>query len=422
MTFSDFLEDLDAREADDWVKFKSDWRASKPGETRTYPPPSRFQGLKRPISVLGNCTLWGILPFSGSVLIDLYPSENPTKFDAHHARWGYCAADIPALADLARRTKRIGFRIAGPAPNFAHLDFLEPIFREFDPTRLFMLSLDDIVDYKTTRPFRLAFRDLARTGFTNSMLASFQTAASGGVEQFEQIMSEFGQTYALINVLGKSDLVEEVENLMTDDPMIAEDLLIQIKDELLSPLVSVDETERTLTTLEFRVLQHLRGQPGSHAFPEDTPPNYESGMFLLSQLVHYPDSRDGCLRILQEYDSVGLSKAREDLYQSVLRRSPGAVTKSATEVERACQDVWDRLERYSWVERAASLTPMVSVGILSFLATGLPDIALLSGVGMDGADRVLGRRFGSTLKGPLAKALGVRRMVSLYDFKTRSKA
>ena len=142
------------------------------------------------------------------------------------------------------------------------------------------------------------------------------------------------------------------------------------------------------------------------------------GKYILSRSnVLYPENEAGCWDAIQRYNSVDLDTVRTSLYRAVEVEDPDAILSCGKSLEVACDNAWEDAEKYGWLVRAAGVAPMVSVGIIGAVASGIPGVGVLSSLGMGMADRFLrGRVESSAIKG-IGRLLGKSHMFSIYRFK-----
>lgn len=417
MSWKDFLADYQAHE-DEEIKHAQIDRNGK----HVYPRQDRYPKLKSPFSWAGpECNIWGAIPFQGTTILPLSPAGDRERFDQLNSPLGLTSSSLNETIRFAKETRTLGFILTSPATDFTNLPFLEPLFREFRPPGLVRTPLANFVSYKEARPHLEVFHDSATHGFNDALRLWMHDVGTGRSSRLvTNNFSYFRETYVFLRTCGYPSLADMVLLEMVDNPVQAMEDLRWLGMVLVDPVLCLPGWTPVFTSnylTSFEGTSGLKSVTTGKGFgiPD------EIGRFFLRQIVRWPETIDGCRRIMEEYDTAGLARLRQDLYRAVQDASPGVVLETAVELEQACKEVWERLERYSWVRTIGSLTPTVAVGVVGELASGLPGVGAISAIGTAVVDKTLDGRIGDAVGRAVGALLGKNHMVALYDFKSARK-
>ena len=421
MSFKEYLEDYDAREEESIRRHLSQFAEGHIPESPVYPPADRFPGMKIPFAQPKLCSVWGVIPFHGSAMLSLPCVTTAETFDFMLEDSGVSSKSIPEAMTFAKETGRLAFGLTGHATLYRHLDFLEPLFQEFRPPRGLALPLESVVGKATWRGEFAAFMDLASHGFTRTLLEIME-ATGGESVHFEANLNNFAAEYVFLRQCGYSDLAAAVESKIVSDPVEAYQLLVALDSVLVEPSLNVTGGPIVLGNV---VLSAIRAFPVVEAVePKSSAPGlqtYDVGRFVLGKLVAYPETREGCLRVIDQYEAAGLEDVRAAFYKALDREDIDTFSASAVEVASACERAWENADHFGWIERVGGLVPMITVGVIGALATGNPGVGALSGLGGGAADRLLSAKTGDAVKHAAGALLGKSHLVTIFDFKASVK-
>ena len=418
MSFKEYLEDYDAKEEESLNRYLSRFAAGRIPTDVTYPPPGRFPGIKLPFAQPKLCSIWGVIPFHGSALLSLPCVNNVEMFDFLLEDTGVNSKNLSEAMSFSRETGRLAFGLTGHATLYRNLDFLEPLFQEFRPPRGIALPVDRIVRGVTFKGEALAFLDLAKHGFSDSLLEFMATSGGADRALFQATLNNFASEYAFLRSCGYSHLADAVESRIVSDPRGAHTLLVALESVLVEPSLNVTGGPIVLgdsvvsATEAFPGIREVRSRVRAQQLE-----GYEVGRFVLRKLVAYPETREGCVMVIDQYDKVGLAEVRSALYRSIREENLELLTSSAETIRQVCENAWASADRFRWVEKGGGLVPALTVGVIGALATSNPVVGALSSVGGVILDKTLGERSGDTFKRVAGTLLRSSHLVTIYDFK-----
>jgi hypothetical protein len=420
MSFKDFLEDLEASEA---AAIEAYWQktAQSPGPTRSnlpYPPTERFRTGRRPNALSGDCNIWGTIPFHGSVLSPLASAGTPEKFDWLHGPLGLSARKMPDVLEFAQDMGRLAFFLVDPAPSYARMEYLEPLIRELKPPHLVTILPEDRISKTSLRGESEAFDDIAGDSIMR-YLVGFELARQS-VDPMELASHDYAnlrQTYVVLRTLGPTELVLETERHVRLEPGRAVRLLEMCKNLLIGPALDRTGMTRVFPADELAAsAADASGQLAQNS-PETIP--YEVGKFVLSSTVMYPETIDGCKRVIEEYDEVELSTVQSALTKAIRSSDVEAINASSLQLTTACTEAWKRASRISVLEKVAGTAPVALFGAIGAAVSGLPGVGVMAALGLAVGDKFLGDRIGSSASSLLLPLLADPSLLTVYDFQKR---
>lgn len=417
MSFKEFLEDYDAKEEEAIRRYLAGYARGHTPEDPIYPPPGRFPGVKLPYARAEMCNIWGVIPFHKSVLLPLPCVDSRRNFDLFFEDSGVNSATIPDVMRFARETGRVAFGLTGHATLYEHLDFLEPLIREFRPPRGLAMPLEVLVGRKAFRAEHAAFMDLARHGLSDFVSGFMRSTGGDNRALIDHNIFTLGVEYVFLRKCGYEDLANAVESEIVANPQKAVQLLQALDNVLIAPRLDLTGGS---TVLGSTLLQGIRATPGVEQLGptllDSRGVDYDVGKFILSKIVVYPETQEGCTQLIQEYDSSGLSRVRDAFFKAIEDENADLLTSSATSISELCESVWVRASKFGWVEKFGGIAPMITVGVVGDLASGIPGVGFLAALGGGLADHELGDASGRLLKSGIGKLLGKSHLVSIYDF------
>jgi hypothetical protein len=420
MSFKDFLEDLEAAEAERIEAYRRHYAQSDAAirSGMRYPPAGRFRTETAPTALSGDCNVWGTIPFHGSVLSPLVSAGTPEKFDWLHGPLGITARRIPEVRDFCEDTGRLAFFLVDPAPSYAKMDFLEPLIRELNPPHLVTFLPEDAISKTTLRGETEAFNDIAGESIMPYLLG-FEKAR-GSSDPFALASHEYlnlRQTYVALRTLGPAGLALQVEKHVRWEPNHAVRLLELYKNLLIGPALDRTGLTRVFPAEDLTAFAENASGQAAPTSPDSIP--YEVGRFVLSSAVMYPETIDGCRHVIQEYEDVGLSKVQAALAQAIRRSDVAAIQETGLGVTHACEEAWQRASRLSYLEKVAASAPMALFGAIGVAVSGVPGLGILATLGMAVGDKFLGDRIGDSASSRLLPYLADPHLLAVYDFQKR---
>lgn len=422
MSWKDFLEDYDCREDESIKEFYLDLLNGRLPSKATYPPRERFPGMKDPIAQSRLCNVWGSIPFEGRVVVPLRPGVTAQDFDRAHQHLGITFGSLDKTLAYARRWRRLGFFLDAKAETFVNQDFLQPLFDEFRPPRRANFPLDFLVEEQTLMSEAARFDALDQGVHKVLTQAMFEM----GVRNPFVIASgleDYFVSYVFLKHCGYPELAQVIDSLWASDPETAITYLGALRPLLVSPALDLAAFSPVLLRFTLRAgaeaLAKSKLSPKKLGLPSIPP--YEVGRFLLSQKLPAPETLEDCEAVTEAYTARGLHALREALARSIEKNDGPAVLESSRAMEAACRDVWDDLNRYSWVEPAAGRGVVVGLGVIGEIASHLLGAGVLGDLALAPAHMAAGvflePRAGAATRKLAALLLGRNHLFALYDFK-----
>ncbi|WXG44284.1 MAG: hypothetical protein WED04_09670 [Promethearchaeati archaeon SRVP18_Atabeyarchaeia-1] len=129
--FNDFLLDYDNREKEELDRFLV---KAKKGMIERYPPLARFINAREHLAGINiGLSMWGVIPFYGSTVIQLEPTNDRRSFDNLYRETGFTSKDLDRLIDFVKQTGRLQFVLTQRPTRYQSLEFLRPLFEELKP-------------------------------------------------------------------------------------------------------------------------------------------------------------------------------------------------------------------------------------------------------------------------------------------------
>ncbi len=257
------------------------------------------------------------------------------------------------------------------------------------------------------------FDALAQIGFYNRM---WDVANSRGITNKKVILDDFRSTtehYIAIKSLGYKELAIEIENQMIDDPIYA-GYLIELFSNLISrpfynPLKPVH-----IFNKEYLTRANKLGKPHGFKVHEKVP--YEIGKSLLNKLVIYPETYEGCMKLIQEYNDYELNKVYCALNEGIKNNNIDLIENKKIDISEILDNVWNDADKIKKRASAINFGVSLDISLIGELATGLSGIGILAGLGFQAVDKLWGNT-SESLSEKIAKSVSPNYLVSIYEFK-----
>lgn len=414
-SFYEFLQDYEAKENEEQEKFIKRLKEGKVSQEERYPSNKRFVNLKEPIACpTPSINVWGMIPFYGSTIVKLLPFDNKISFDEYYnKKFGFTSRNLDEIIDLAKETGKIQFVIVNPT-SYKNIEFLEPFLCSLKPPSVFMPSLEVLFgDYKLWKKYQIEYETIAQLGF-NSYI--YEANLSAGVDiNFAKQRLNTAFAYIGLKVLGYEELADELGYLMITNPSEASSYFDVIGYLIVGPkydpLKSISCTHRTLLTKAHEIYNQYNIKD-----PINIP--YEVGRFLLNKIVLYPETLDGCMKVIQEYEDYDLYKILYALDEGVKRENSDIVEDKKADLSEILDNVWNDADKIKTSSFGVSYGVSVSIGLVGDLATGLPGTGLLTGLGFQVIDRFWGEK-NEPISEKFTKFFYPNHLVTIYDFKNK---
>lgn len=410
--FEEFLQDYSAKETEERNRFLKRLEEGEVSKDEIYPPKDRFVNLKKPIaSQVSLNKIWGCIPLYGSTMVNLYPLHDRKEFDeAYQKSVGITSHHFDEMIDLVKDTGRIQFIIDGNPTSFKNLEFLEPLFNELKPPTA-LNSFRSLIGDETLRKCQIEFETLSGLGFTRFIHNVSPT------KNINTILSKLFYAYAGLKTTGYMELVDEIETLMTINPHEALRYLSVFGDLLVFPSYNLLKSIGIFNTNDFIEAHELGRQHGIN-FSENI--SYEIGRFLLNKIVLYPETFQGCMKVIQEYDNHELFKVLGALDEGIKRKEIDIIERKKVDISEILDNVWNDADKIKLDSEGISFGASLGIGLVGELAAGLPGgVGLLAGLGISQAvDRFWGIK-SESISEKIAKFVSPNYLVSIYDFKKK---
>lgn len=419
----EYLEDYHEKEQSEYGKLINRiWRGQFSFRKDRYPPDRRFVKLQRPVALTSphgvRDNLWAQLPFCGSLILILLPLPK-SMFE----RFFFKASDIPKIIDFIKETGKVQIAIGGSALAYEGLDFLDPFFNELKPPAYHGAPECIFGSPKEIRAASETFNDLAGLRLVDYLHEESQRYAP---KTFEVALENSRYTYVHLK-LGHYAVVEELENLMVDDPQQASSFVYVCRSFIIDPLRDLRSDLRNFALEDIKKVQDLPlvYQPENIQFP------CEIGQFLLKKLTYAPSDIRACNELIDHYAAYDLQKVLESMNEAVVTNLPDVISKSAEELSTILDNIWSDETIPKRIEDIKIGVPvsMAAVGaVAGGLIGGTPGVAaggFLAELGFKVAQKAAEKFFavkGEGLSERLAKLRAKSYQANIYDFKKKYKS
>ncbi len=414
-SFEEFLQDYEAREREEAQKFIKRFEEGKVLQTETFPTKDRFVKLKEPIAhTLQGINVWGLIPFYGSTIVFLRPSDDEKAFDSYHKHLGFTSRDIDNLIELAKGTGRIQFTIDDPT-RYKNLDFLEPLFHELKPPAN-MIPYKSLVGHETYKKYLIEFETLAQFGFTNYINSVNSYLLTLGIVNRTYTKDSWHYNsiiYIALKALGYKELADEIGSLMIINPPEALNYLTAFGDLIINPQYDM---LKPIYIYKRDFLTEVHELVKQHRIDVHNPFQYEIGKFILNKLILYPETIDGCMRLIQEYKDHELYKVLCALDDGIKRKKIDIIEDKKVDMSEILDNVWKDADKIKLGSEGINFGVSLDIGLIGELASGLPGVGLMAGLGFQAIDRFWGVK-SESISEKIAKFVSPNYLVAIYDFK-----
>lgn len=408
----EYLQDYEETELEWHEKFRKMVIDGKFGLTDIFPPKERFVKITEPIAfgVQPKPELWPQVPFSGSTVIMLYP----VRKEFFKRRHGFEVSDINRIVDFIKETGKIQFVIDWPPTAFEGLDFLDPIFSELKPpTHPWVWELLQLPEAQR-RQAAIEFDTLAHIHFYEFIKKDYAKESLQDKYFIAKRMHDYRIDYSALKALGLQDLSEQLSNLILDDPPRAVQAFIVIGAFITLPLFNTFRATLNYDLdLITRSKEYMKVQ--NPTFP------YEIGKFLLTKLIHYPESLTACQEIMAHYQEYDLLKMVAALNDGIKRSNFDVVNATRESLSETLENIWNDTTIRKKIE---GLRVGIPVSLAALGAIALGPIGAIGGF-LGGLGFSVGSAFleikAETIGEKVAKALSQSYQVNIYDFKKKYK-
>lgn len=416
----EYLEDYEQKESSEFERLKKRMQEGQFDlEKDRYPSDGRFMHLRKPVALttLGTShwdNLWTQIPFSGSLIL-LLPPVTVSDFEKFY----FNVSEIPEIIDFIKDTGRLQIALSANPLAYDGLDYLDPFFQELNPP-IYAAAPDSVLhNEKEIQKAIETFYTLGKVKYLSYLRESFRWF---GLGIFRIALSKDLGTFITLK-LGRYSFIDDIENLMVDDPEKAF-LMLSVSEAFIDqPLRDLRSNMRNYTLEEIRAAQNLPlvNQPKEIRFP------VEIGKFLLRKLTYAPQGRRACYDLMDRYDAYDLGKVQESLNEAIVTNHPETVNKSSEELSEILDNIWDDPtipKRVKGLKVGAVLSVAGIGGIAAGLFAGPIGVVaggFLANLGFQVADKVFDGKV-TGLSEKLAKLHGRSYQVNIYDFRRKYKS
>ncbi len=411
----EYLEDYEQKERSEYENLEKRIREGRfDFEKDKYPPDERFVNLQRPVALVSleaaNVrSLWTQVPFCGSVALSLM-SLPQSLFE----RWYFKISDIPKIIDFIKETGRLQIVLSDPPTKYEGLDHFDLFFKELNPPVHYVAPHSIFGNKKEIQEVTDVFFTLGNVRFIDFLRERSHEISSRSLSLAIELALN---TYTVLK-LGHYTVVEDIENLMLDDPRKALALFHICQDFIVYPIVELrsDLKNFTLEGIRRAKVLPLVYQPQEIRFP------CEIGKFLLKKLTYAPQGLRACNKLIDEYDAYDLRKVVESLNEAIITNHPDIINKGAEALSEILDNVWNDPTIPRRVKGLKIGIPL-SMAAIGNVAAGPIGAAggFLAGLGFNVAHKFIDVET-TGLSEKLAKLRTKSYQANIYDFKKKYKA
>lgn len=437
-SFKEFLEDYEAREKEEGKKFDKRLNEGKLSEEDSFPPSERFIKSKHPFALyssnigsfrhyVGSCSpiegsVWGVIPFYGSTVVKLVATKDKRTFDEEYkTHIGFTSTQIEEIISFIKETGRLQFVLSDVPTKYKNLDFLEPVFKEIKPPVGRRLTAAHLVGIKNFSRYNIEYETLAGFGLTRIIVEGIkEICGSIRMDSIERYTYDqtYLDTYIIVKHFIGEEIGEELGTLMILNPEEAENILsavarlvtIPLCDHLKSiPTYGIEELVDSYESLE-------RINTAVPTFRQVIP--YDIGKFFLRKMVHYPETLDGCMEIIQKYDDYELYTVLAALNEGVKKKKIDIANEKRNNLSETLDNIWEDTNEINFKSAGINIGVSASFGLIGELASELSGSGILAMLGFQVADKIAGLKMDS-ISEKIAKFISPNYLITMYDFKKR---
>ena len=410
-----YLEEYSQKEQDEYERVvKKILEGKFSFEKDRYPPDERFINLQKPVAYpctppsVYSANLWAQVPLCGSLIFLISPIPK-LAFE----EWHFKASQISKIIDFINETGRLQVALSSDPLLYEGLDYLEPIFRELNPPYYGGIPNSFFGDAKDIKLAEESFYTHAKVGYLDLLK---RLTYQFGSQLFTAFLIKSLDGYTRLK-LAHYSIIEEIENLMIDDPQAAYILLHSCRLVITDPLDELRSTVKnfTLEDLKFAQTFPLENRARNIRFP------VEIGKFLFKKLTYAPQGIRACYELIDHYEAYDLLKVAKSLNEAVVANHPDIVNKSAGELCEILDNIWNNKIIPRRVKGLKIGIPL-SMAVIGNVAAG-PIGAVggfLVGLGYSVADKFIDLET-EGLSERLAKLKTKSYQANIYDFKEKYK-
>lgn len=411
----EYLQDYEQKELSECDRMEKRVKEGKFSfEKDRYPPDERFVGIQEPVvlsapGAIGMSDLCAQIPFSGSLIVMLPPYPK-----ALFEQYFFETSEIPKLIDFIKETGKLQVGFILDIRAYEGLDYLDPFFIELEPPLLRAAPVSIFGREKEIKKIQWAFTTLGSVRYADFLRRMSQQ--SRWIPFYNAVRMELS-TYTMLKLGCYTHIVEEIENLMIDDPAKANSLIATCRNFIVNPLVDLRTNLRNFTLSTIRETRDLPlvYRPQEIRFP------CEIGKFLLEKLTYAPLGLDASKELIYHYDAYDLQKVLKSLNEAIVTNHPDILKESAGEFSEILDNVWEDPTIPRRIKGLRIGVPL-SIAAIGSVAAGPIGAAggFLAGLGFDVASKLIDVE-ATGLSERLAKLRAKSYQANIYDFKKKYK-
>jgi len=407
----EFLLNYQANERELFKDFFTKVRNGNFGPDDSYPPKNRFKKILDPVATNAYYeSIWSQIPLYGSLVICLHP----VREDIFAQHFGFNIEDIDNLIDFSKDTGKVQFAIGAPATNFEGLDFLNPIFEELNPPAMVPIPIDSYSSINQVKEDIVEFYTIANIYFKD-ILNEWGNSQGFSIEQLNKAYEDYCFDYIALKSLGYTEIVEQLEEMLLDDPYEAVDYF-----NLYATLI-VNPKTRAFKAIENFGINELKNhliKSKEKTFEKHKIP-CEVGKFILNKLTYYPESFEACKDVIGRYKQEDLYNLMESLDSGVKSNNLDLIKNNVSEINTVLDNIWND---FTIKNKLFSTKFGISFGlaVVGNMAGGLPGLGggLLVGLGLNVVDKYVSIKSDSVSE-KIVKHFSSNHLCAIFDFKKK---
>jgi hypothetical protein len=381
-----------------------------------YPPDERFQKLQYPVALTsfeGTSidNMFSQVPFTGSLIIKIPPFPC-----ALFEKFFFKRAEISKIIDFVKETGRIQVTLPDFPLRYVGLDYLDPFFTELSPPCL--IDFPTLLFQGDDKETKEAINTLRALGGVKlaGILRQLALHPDGSSGFASAVVHSIFDAYVLLKI-GHYEFVEDIEDLIIDDPMKGLVLLDVCQKFLTNPNQGLRTSLCNFTSSEIKTSRIL---PVQYRLQKVRFP-CEIGRFLLRKLTYAPMGLDACKELMYHYDAYDLRKVQESLNDAIVSNHPDIIDKNTEELCEILDTIWNDKTIPNRVKGVQIGLPL-SMAAIGCSAAGPIGAAggFLVGLGYSVADKFIDLET-EGLSERLAKLKTRSYQANIYDFRQKYK-
>jgi hypothetical protein len=396
-----------------------------------YPDPDQVRIIEPHTTSIGFTNIYNqLLPHIGTLLVELRPVNIRSEFERVN---GFQIEDIDRLIDYAKKTRKnqnLRFILRERATAFYGMDYLEPLFREFNPPSGIHVSIAALAEAMEHPYVHRWLKDgilLADASIPNSPVCkSFLRDMFGptfeGTKYWETVIA---RTYTSLRLLGYDKLADEIAIDLSVDPLkavwligCAKDIILFPNESVLRGLFSFDRNAFGIAkNLIFPYVDSTKVFEGERfSFPA------EVGLFLNNKLkVVIPKNVNGVLEVSDRYSPLDMASLVNALNQAVSKLETEKVAANTQQINSAFETAWNdalSLHKSANIAKHGISFGLATIGAIATMPIGGVG-GLLAGLGFEVFERALEKKTLSSVSKRLVGYSKPNHLLQIYDFQEK---